>query len=473
MPEMETVTHNTAESASTVNEAPVLKNHWFRSVLFQVAVACFVSFTAPGMWDALGGLGAGGAAKPYAVSAGNATMYSLFAVTCLIAGALNNRIGLRYALAIGAAGMPIYGAALYTNNEHPTTWFLIFGSALCGISIGFYYTSEATLMIGYPHPQDRGFYLAIWQTAKASGPIVGGAINLALNSTTDKAGSVSRTTYIVFLTIMCLGPPVAFLLSPTERVRRKDGSRILIHNEPTTKAEMKSVFSLMLTRRMILLMPAFFVSYFYLGFLSTWLTVYFTVRSRAFSSFVTNWAGVISSYLIGYLLDRQNINLRIRAKIAFSSIITVLLGTWIWVTVMQDKYNKMDKPPVWDWFTEGFNTGYPIIWFWVFGGQAFQQFCYWVVGQLSNDIASLNRHCGILRSFEAMGQAIAWGMQSTKANHFVSMGLNFGLLVFCIYPTWKVLSELEENTVVMESVQVLEQPATKEVEAAPQQHDTK
>lgn len=40
------------------------KRVWYRSVPFQIAVACGVSFTAPGMWDALGGLGAGGAAKP-------------------------------------------------------------------------------------------------------------------------------------------------------------------------------------------------------------------------------------------------------------------------------------------------------------------------------------------------------------------------------------------------------------------------
>ncbi|CAH0046681.1 unnamed protein product [Clonostachys solani] len=461
---MEHNTNITTESTSSGAQVPEQKHFWFRSVAFQVAVACFVSFTAPGMWDALGGLGAGGAAKPQAVSAGNATMYSLFAVTCLIAGGINNRIGLRNALVIGAAGMPIYGAALYTNNERPTTWFLILGSALCGISIGFYYTSEATLMIGYPHPQDRGFYLAVWQTAKASGPILGGAINLALNSQTNVAGSVSRATYIVFLCIMCMGPFVAFLLSPTERVRRKDGSRILIHKEPTTKAEMKAVFSLLGTKRMALLVPAFFVSYFYLGFLSTWLTVYFTVRARAFSSFVTNWAGVMSSYMVGYLLDRQGINIRTRAKIAFSSILVVLLGTWTWVTIMQDKYNKMNEPPVWDWFTDGFNKGYPIIWFWVFGGQAYQQFCYWVVGQLSNDIASLNRHCGILRAFEAMGQAIAWGMQSTNADHFVSMGLNFGLLLFCIYPTWLVLSQLEENLVVMEDAEVLGQPTAKDIE---------
>jgi hypothetical protein len=29
------------------------------------------------------------------------------------------------------------------------------------------------------------------------------------------------------------------------------------------------------------------------------------------------------------------------------------------------------------------------------------------------------------------------------ANHFVSIGLNFGITILCIFPTWLVLSELE------------------------------
>lgn len=37
-------------------------------------------------------------------------------------------------------------------------------------------------------------------------------------------------------------------------------------------------------------------------------------------------------------------------------------------------------------------------------------------------------------------------MQSEgNANHFVSIGLNFGITVLCIYPTWVILSELEGN----------------------------
>lgn len=139
--------------------SPQHKPSFFRSIPFQIAIACGVSFTAPGMWDALGGLGAGGAAEPYAVSAANALVYGLFAAVCILAGAINNRIGLRYGLALGAIGYPIYGAGLYTNNVAPKTWFLLFGSALCGISAGFFWAAEAAIIIGYPSPQDRAFYL--------------------------------------------------------------------------------------------------------------------------------------------------------------------------------------------------------------------------------------------------------------------------------------------------------------------------
>ena len=122
-------------------------------------MASGVSFTAPGMWDALNGLGAGGAAKPFAVSAANALVYGvsrtvsydqigrtvyslqLFAVVCVCAGAINNRIGLNYGLAIGTIGYPIYGAGLYTNNKSATTWFMLFASALDGISAGFFWSA--------------------------------------------------------------------------------------------------------------------------------------------------------------------------------------------------------------------------------------------------------------------------------------------------------------------------------------------
>ncbi|KAJ5370269.1 uncharacterized protein N7496_006361 [Penicillium cataractarum] len=418
----------------------------FRSIPFQIAIASGVSFTAPGMWDALNNLGAGGAAEPYAVSAANALVYGLFAIVCVAAGAINNRIGLRYGLTLGAIGYPIYGAGLYTNNNSANTWFMLFGSALCGISAGFFWAAEAAIIIGYPSPHERAFYLAIWQTAKAAGPIVGGAINLGLNAQNSSTGSISSSTYIVFIVIMCLGFPIALLLSPAEKVQRKDRTLVLVHKQASWGAEFIAAISLLATRRVLLLLPSFFISYFYNGFLSTWLTTYFSVRARAFSSFFTNFAGVASSFIIAGLLDRQGIHIKTRAKIAFISIVVVLTGTWIWASILQNQYYSAPESPVFDWFTGGFGKSYALVFFWTFGGQAFQQFLYWLIGQYSTDISSLSYHCGILRGFEALGQTVAWAMQTEGgANHFVSIGLNFGITLLAVVPTWIVLSELEHS----------------------------
>lgn len=417
---------------------------FFRSVPFNILIACGVSFTAPGMWDALGGLGAGGAAEPFAVSAANALVYGLFSIVCVAAGAINNRIGLKYGLALGAIGYPLYGAGLYTNNVNATTWFMLFGSALCGISAGFFWAAEAAIIIGYPSPGDRAFYLAIWQTAKAAGPIVGGAINLGLNANRTTAGSVSSSTYIVFIVIMCLGLPIALCLSPAHKIWRKDGSKVVSQPAASWAAEFKAVGNLFISRRILLLLPAFFISYFYNGFMSTWLTTYFTVRSRAFSSFFTNFAGIISSFIIAGLLDSQKLHIKTRGRIAFISIITILIGTWIWATILQKQFYEASEAPVFDWFQGGFGKSYALVFFWQFGGQAFQQFLYWLVGQYATDISNLSHHTGILRGVEALGQTVAWAMQSEgNANHFVSIGINFGFTLLCVVPTWIILSELE------------------------------
>lgn len=207
---------------------------------------------------------------------------------------------------------------------------------------------------------------------------------------------------------MCLGFPIALCLSPAEKVQRKDRTLVVVHKQESWAAEFKAAVSLIWTRRVLMLLPAFFISYFYNAFSSTWLTDYFTVRSRAFSSFFTNFAGIASSFLIAALLDRQSIHIKTRAKIGFLSIITVLTGTWIWACILQSQFYNAPEAPTFDWFTGGFGKSYALVFFWQFGGQAFQQFLYWLVGQYSTDISSLSYHCGILRGFEALGQTVAW-----------------------------------------------------------------
>jgi hypothetical protein len=129
---------------------------------------------------------------------------------------------------------------------------------------------------------------------------------------------------------------------------------------------------------------------------------------------------------------------------AQASIATILIGTWIWAIILQKEY--YDNKPLLDWTSSEFGRAYALVFFWTFAGQAFQQFLYWLVGQYATDLSDLSRYAGILRGVEALGQTVAWAMQSqAQVNHFVSIGLNFGILLIAIPPTWYVLSQLEHN----------------------------
>lgn len=50
---------------------------WYRSTLFNAYVIGVVGFIAPGLWNAMNSLGAGGAQKPYLVNAANALVFAL------------------------------------------------------------------------------------------------------------------------------------------------------------------------------------------------------------------------------------------------------------------------------------------------------------------------------------------------------------------------------------------------------------
>lgn len=58
-------------------------------------------------------------------------------------------------------------------------------------------------------------------------------------------------------------------------------------------------------------------------------------------------------------------------------------------------------------------------------------------------------------------------MQSEgNANHFVSIGLNFGITLLCVIPTWIIISELEHTHEV--EVRAEDAKAVDDGEAEPQ-----
>ena len=53
------------------------KRDWHRSTLFNAFIIGGVGFLAPGLWNAMNSLGAGGAESPYLINAANALVFAL------------------------------------------------------------------------------------------------------------------------------------------------------------------------------------------------------------------------------------------------------------------------------------------------------------------------------------------------------------------------------------------------------------
>lgn len=88
------------------------------------------------------------------------------------------------------------------------------------------------------------------------------------------------------MAIEAVGFPISWLISPPHKVRRADGVPIVMGAKQPWKKEFRALHKGILDTKMMLLMPIAFYSYFYGGVLSTYLTNYFTVRTRAMSSVI-------------------------------------------------------------------------------------------------------------------------------------------------------------------------------------------
>ncbi|KAL1850008.1 hypothetical protein Plec18170_007105 [Paecilomyces lecythidis] len=423
-------------------KAPV-KRVWYRTSLFNASVIGAVGFLAPGLWNAMNSLGAGGEEKPFLVNAANALVFALMGFFCILGAPIANRIGLKWTLLLGAVGYPVYAAGLYTNNRFGNVWFVLVGSVACGISAGLFWASEGAIAIGYPEPSKRARYLNIWVWWRTMGPIIGNAIVLGLNIKAKGEGSVGYSTYIVFIVLQCLAVPVALLLTPPNKVQRADGSPVVIHVEKSWKDEFKALWRTCKNRNVVLLLPIFWAAYFN-EYSSNFETYYFGVRARALIAFVTDFVTLLASQIISHWLDWKRVSPKKRITYGWYYVIVVHVATWVYAWVIQEQYTA--HPPMLDYTSRGFVKGAFALFLWNFAQQTAQNWLYYLIGSTTQDIAELTRLTGILRGQESFGEAVSYGLNSRNwYGGRVPMAVNTILLGLCVIPTWIVVHEHVPN----------------------------
>ncbi|KAK1988190.1 hypothetical protein LZ30DRAFT_536450, partial [Colletotrichum cereale] len=137
------------------------KYNWYRGVFSQATVVGIAASTAPGLWNAMSSVGAGGQQSPYLVMGDNAVLFSLVTLACLVGSIAANRFGPKATFAFGTVGYVVYSAA-------------------CGITAGLFWAAErGPVMLSYPEPENQGKYLAYWLCYRNSGSILDGVVNLA------------------------------------------------------------------------------------------------------------------------------------------------------------------------------------------------------------------------------------------------------------------------------------------------------
>ncbi|KAI1759906.1 major facilitator superfamily domain-containing protein [Hypoxylon sp. FL1150] len=402
----------TSELATPADSAAAVgKRTWYHTTLFNAFVIGGVGFLAPGLWNAMSNLGAGGAQSPYLVNAANSLVFGIMGFLCLFGAPLANRIGLAWTLFLGAVGYPLYSAGLYTNNRYGNVWFVLAGAVACGFSAGLFWASEGAVALGYPEPGKRGRYMNIWLWFRTGGPLIGGAIVLALNNDAHaKAkGKVGYQVYLIFIALQCVAAPLALLLSRPEKVQRADGSRVVIKTEASFAAECRALWDASKRRDILLLLPIFWAAYFN-QYSSNFQTYYFGVRARALIGFVINFGTMFSSQLMSSLLDYKGFAVKKRITIGFYYTVALHIIAWTYAWVVQEKY--MRNPPAYDWEDEGFVEGFFVLMLWEFSRQSLQNWLYYLVATMTDNISELTRFSGILRGQESFAQAVSFGLNT-------------------------------------------------------------
>jgi hypothetical protein len=219
--------------------------------------------------------------------------------------------------------------------------------------------------------------VGIWLGIRGCGSLIGGSINLALNSKNAKTGKVGYTTYLVLIAIQCCGLPFALLLSPPDKVIRDDGTKVPNLKHTTWLKEGKAIWRLIRTRRILLLIPIFIVGNWGSTYTSNYFATYFSVRGRALGSFLTAVAGISGDLLTGLALDYEPWKRSFRAKIVWVWLLSMILGLWIWQTTNQVLYDRTS--PKLDWITPGFGRGFAPYILWSFASESLNTYLYWTM----------------------------------------------------------------------------------------------
>ncbi|KAK1997667.1 MFS general substrate transporter [Colletotrichum falcatum] len=419
---------------------------WFRSPLFNVILVGLISFTQPGIWNALNSTGAGGQQEPYLVNGANSLTFGIMVFGCSFFAIMANKVGLKTVLVIGTLGYASYSASMYVNNRYGVEWFVLFGGATCGIAASALWAAEGAIALGYADIQDRGKFTGIWLGLRELGQLLGASIQLSLNAKNGQRGKVGHSTYLVLIALQCLGLPLALFISPPQKVIHSDGRKIA---DPTKNkvamGEFRKWLNLLKKKQFYLLIPMLVGFNWNSTYQGIYLTKYFSVRARTLGGLTSGIAASAANVFWGWFYDLKCFSRPQLAKITWASSSVIMLGLFSWQVANEKLYEDTVPRTTLDWNFPGFGRGFAVNVLFRFMNESHYMFVYWLMGAFFDDIETLTLGVGLVRSFESIGACLSFGIGAVKVSPMVNLVVAFVMFTVCIPATSWVVSLVPER----------------------------
>ena len=254
------------------------------SVFVQVALVGLVCFCEPGLYNAIVSM-AGGIDDPDLVATSNMIVYLTFSLSSILAPAIINGIGARWALTFGTLGYWIYVGSLYLySTEQVGSWGVNLAAVAIGGCAGPLWTAQNALCLSYPTAETKGRYFAVFWIVFNLGGVVGGAISFATNFSSS-ASTASGSTFLLFIALMIGGSVLATTLVEPSKVKRPNGIAVAVASLPDWKEEALATLALFKHREMLLLTPLFaYTGWFYPYQFSVFNAGLFNARTQGFNN---------------------------------------------------------------------------------------------------------------------------------------------------------------------------------------------
>lgn len=401
--------------------------------LLMVSIVCFL---CPGMFNALQGLGGGGQVETATANKANLTL-SAVSIIGFFYGAVCNWIGVDKTMSLGGIGYSVYAASFLCYNHTKNSGFVIFAGALLGACCNCLWAAEGAVMVSYPEEGSKGRYIAIFWVIFNLGAVIGSIIPLANNIHKDQ-GPVGDGTYAAFIVLMFLGAVLALCLLPADKVRRSDGTKIIVQKNPTIKSELTGFFRVFKTDpKIVILFPMFFSSnFFYTYQFNDVNAAYYTTRTRALNNLLYWLCQMIFAFAFGVLLDMKWFNRRNRARIGYVTLYILTLAIWGGGLAFQLPYTRASAAlPSFhrtDWTDSGYVGGMFLYIFYGGYDACYQTFCYWLMGSITNNSRKAALFVGMYKGVQAMGGMVIYIMDWKNTKYMANFGACWGLLVFSL-----------------------------------------